>query len=89
MNLARDRKESQARFIVGNIQQTIRGRFGRAVREQRKRIGITQADLADATGLNRSYISEVECGRESISLERAERIARALSVDLSFLVKKD
>jgi len=76
----------RASLFVGNIRQSITVRFGLALREQRKRLGMTQAALAAATGLSRSYISEVECGREHISLERAERLARAMDCTLTDLL---
>lgn len=80
--------ECRASSIVGNIRQTITIRFGMALREQRKHLGATQSDLSAATGLSRSYISEVECGRENISLERAERLAQAVNSTLSDLLRE-
>ncbi|GAB1471456.1 hypothetical protein MASR2M66_23340 [Chloroflexota bacterium] len=50
---------------------------------------MTQSDLAQLTGLNRSYISEIEGGRESISLDRAEKLAKAVGSSLSELLKED
>ncbi len=50
---------------------------------------MTQIDLASAAGLNRSYLSMVELGKEGISLERAGRIAKALNCELAELVRQD
>lgn len=60
-----------------------------ALRERRLSLGMTQSELVEKTGLSRSYISEVECGRESISLDRAEKLARAVNSSLSELLKED
>ena len=87
--IARRKQKRRAISFVGNIRQTITTRFGIAVKQTRLRLGITQSELASAADLSRSYLSEVECGRESISLERAERLARALNCELSELLKED
>jgi transcriptional regulator with XRE-family HTH domain len=75
--------------FVGNIRQPISERFGLAVRNRRKQLEMTHSDLAKLAGLSRPYISEVECGRESISLERAERLAKALNTNLPALLRED
>jgi transcriptional regulator with XRE-family HTH domain len=48
---------------------------------------MTQEQVATRSGMNRSYISEVERGKENISLERAERLARAVESTLVQLLK--
>src|SRR4051812_2515307 len=40
--------------------------IGRNVREARKSAGLTQADLADAVGMTRSSIANLEAGRQRI-----------------------
>ena len=74
--------DSRASFFVRNSQQNISAVFGKALKEKRKNLNITQEQLSLATGLSRSYISEVECGKQSISLERAERLAQAVNSTL-------
>ena len=88
-NFSPPRRQSQRRggAFVGNIQHSSTARFGAALREKRMRIGMTQSDLAQLSGLNRSYISEIENGRESISLDRAENLAKAVGSSLSDLLK--
>src|SRR5438874_9351416 len=83
---ARRLNERRAVSSVRNIGHPITARFGMALRARRKQLGLTQAALADATSLSRSYISDVERGRESISLDRAERLAQALDVHLADLL---
>lgn len=60
--------------------------FGKAVREARKRRGISQEQLAFDCGLHRTYISSVERGERNISLVNIHRIARALKVQPKDLV---
>jgi ribosome-binding protein aMBF1 (putative translation factor) len=82
------RQERRAISFVGNIRHSIQARFGNALRKKRIEAGMTQAELAAATGLNRSYLSEVECGHEGISLERADRLAHALGCELAQLLSE-
>ncbi len=79
--------QGRAVSFVGHDQQSITGRFGRAVQRRRKQLGMTQEELAAASGLNRSFLSEIENGRVSISLARAARLAEALQSDLADLIK--
>ena len=73
-------------FVVGNNQQEITAQFGRAVRGRRERLNVTQTELARLAGLNRSYLSELERGLVSISIERAEKLAHALNCKLRDLL---
>jgi len=68
--------ERRAVSFVGNSRHNTTIRFGAALRLRRKAIGLTQQDLAKASGLNRSFISDVERGVESISLDRADTLAQ-------------
>ena len=84
---ARRNIERRAVSFVDNIRHPIVAQFGTTLRERRREAGMTQAELAAAAGLSRSYLSEVECGRESISLERAARLADALECRLADLLQ--
>lgn len=55
-------------------------RFGRRIRELRKKKGLSQEALALEAGLDRSYIGGVERGERNISLINVEKLARALRV---------
>lgn len=73
-------------FIVGNKQQTVSAQFGISVRAKRLLLGMTQTDLANTAKINRSYLSELEKGRAGISLDKAEKIAKALNCNLRDLL---
>src|SRR5438105_4995503 len=51
------------------------------VRLYRKLSGMTQEKLAEKAELAPTYISDVERGRENISVDAVARIAKALRVD--------
>ena len=55
---------------------------GKRVRELRNSIGISQEELADLAGLDRTYITSVECGKRNISIVNIEKLANALRVSL-------
>jgi transcriptional regulator with XRE-family HTH domain len=58
---------------------------GRRIRTLRKARGLTQAQLAKATGLPQSQISQIESGARpgsTIQLDAARRLAFALGVSL-------
>lgn len=55
---------------------------GKRVRELRNSIGISQEELAELAGLDRTYITSVECGKRNISIVNIEKLANALQVSL-------
>ena len=56
---------------------------GKRVKELRNKLGISQEELADLAGLDRTYITSVECGRRNISIVNIEKLAKALKVSLA------
>lgn len=56
---------------------------GKRVKELRNKLGISQEELADLAGLDRTYITSVECGKRNISVVNIEKLAKALKVSLS------
>ena len=65
--------------------KTTRQLLGARIKELRKRRGITQDQLAEQVDLAPRYISLIEVGRSSPSLETMENIARALNAELKML----
>lgn len=60
-------------------------RFGDAVRRARAAANLTQEDLADKAGLDRSYVGGVERGERNPTLEVITKIAKGLGISLSEL----
>jgi transcriptional regulator with XRE-family HTH domain len=56
--------------------------LGKRIRFYRKLNSFTQEKLAEKSELAPSYLSDVERGRENISLDTIQRIAKALGVRL-------
>lgn len=53
--------------------------FGARVREQRRRGGMSQDQLADAAALSRTSVVNIENGRQGVSIATLYRLADALA----------
>lgn len=62
--------------------------FGRVVRVARQERGLSQETLAELADLNRSYVGEIERGLATPSLITVEKIAAALQLKPSSLIKQ-
>lgn len=62
--------------------------IGHEVRAFRKKLGITVADLASATGISVGMLSKIENGITSASLTTLQALARALGVPLTELFRR-
>lgn len=60
----------------------LRVQFGRAVRERRLAIGLTQEQLAHKCRLNRSYITDIERGARNPALINVARLVHALDMSI-------
>ena len=62
-------------------------KFGRRLRELRRDRNWTQLRIADEFGIDRSFLSDVERGRKSISLPLLEVLAIGFGLSLSDLFR--
>ena len=56
--------------------------FGKNVKKYRLQSKLSQEKLGELTGLHRTYISDIERGLRSISLNNIEKISKALNVEI-------
>lgn len=68
--------------MAARIQQ----RFGRRLRELRRSVGLTQAELAEACGVSTKLVGAVERGEQSPSLVILDKLAQGLDVDIHELM---
>ncbi len=54
--------------------------LGRAIRQQRKQMGLTQLDAAGLCGVGERFLSELERGKESASLGKALQVIKRLGL---------
>lgn len=60
--------------------------FGKKLRAARRAKDMTLEDLAEASGMNWSYISQVECGYRNIAVDNMWKLAQGLGVELKELL---
>ena len=60
--------------------------LGQRIRALRTKKKLTQEQIAELAGLNSKYWSDLERGRETISVKNLNKIAAALEVSLADLV---
>jgi transcriptional regulator with XRE-family HTH domain len=63
-------------------------RLGRRVRLARLINELTQDQLAEAAGISRSFVSLIEHGAHGVDVVRLHRIAAALDMRLSDLIRE-
>lgn len=59
--------------------------FGAAIREKRKVLGWTQAELATRSGTGERFIVELESGKPSCQLEKSLIVARTVGIEIGDL----
>lgn len=62
--------------------EDVRVRFGKALRERRHKLGVSQEEFADMCGLDRTYVGGIERGERNVALINIEKLAKALKVSL-------
>ncbi|MHB8742714.1 MAG: helix-turn-helix domain-containing protein [Sulfuricaulis sp.] len=62
-------------------------RLGLVIRRHRERLKVTQEAFADEHAINRTYYSAIERGTQNLSILNLGRIADALDVPLSRLLR--
>lgn len=55
--------------------------FGKNLRNYRTSCNLSQEKFAELCGLHRTYISDIERGQRSISLNNIQKIADALGIE--------
>jgi transcriptional regulator with XRE-family HTH domain len=65
---------------MADMEATVEKAFGRVLQEARKRRGLSQEDLGFESGLHRTYISQLERGLKSPSLNTVYQLSKALGI---------
>lgn len=76
-----------AHAVNSTMPRDVASRFGRRLRQLRRERNLTQLGMAVDFGIDRSFISDVERGRKSMSLPMLEVVALGLQVSLSDLLR--
>jgi DNA-binding response OmpR family regulator len=75
----------ESRGLLRVSEEALREQLGAAVRERRKALGLTLADMTKRTGVSLGYLSQIELGKNSASVETLYRIALGLRVRIADL----
>ena len=59
--------------------------LGLNIKQARKKLGLTQEELANKLNVSSNYISAIECGKKTPKLEMFFKIADVLNVNLDIL----
>lgn len=62
--------------------------FGKACRECREKMNISQEKFALSIGMDRTYYSSVEAGKRNIAIQNIKKIADGLGINISELMSK-
>lgn len=63
--------------------------FGLLLATERKRKGLSQSQLAALTGMSRTSITNIECGRQPIQLHQVYSFASILRIEVEKLLPKE
>ena len=66
-------------------EDALREALGSAIREKRKQLGLTLSNMSYRTGVSLGYLSQIELGKNSASIETLYRICLALGMKMSEL----
>jgi transcriptional regulator with XRE-family HTH domain len=61
--------------------------LGAAVKAQRSKLNLSQEQLADICGFDRTYISLIERGKRNISFSNLNQLSQGLEMTISELTK--
>ncbi len=67
---------------------SFRDAFATVVRRRRHKLKFSQEELAERADIHRVYLSRVETGKVSPSMEIARRVSKGLGTELSKLVRE-
>ena len=70
-------------IVVTNMSYTNKKIIGSKIKQQRKRLGLTQFDLAEKVGLHEKQISRIESGLNYPTFENFVNIINALELNMS------
>lgn len=61
-------------------------RLGERIREERRRLNLTQAQLAEAVDISDTYMGAIERGERSLTLDTLVRLVNRLGVTVDYLL---
>ncbi len=78
----------ESKGLLRLSEDALRESLGQYIRERRKSLGLTLAQLAERTKVSLGYLSQIELGKNSASIETLYRICLGLGIKMSELFAK-
>jgi CheY-like chemotaxis protein len=75
----------ESKGLLRMTEEALRENLGGAIRERRKNLGFTLSNMSERTGVSLGYLSQIELGKNSASIETLYRICLALGIKMSEL----
>lgn len=75
----------EGKGLLRMTEDALREALGAAIRERRKGLGFTLSNMSERTGVSLGYLSQIELGKNSASIETLYRICLALGIKMSDL----
>ncbi len=75
----------ESRGLLRMSEEALRESLGSIIRERRKTLGLTLAQMAARTGVSLGYLSQIELGKNSASIETLYRISLGLGMKMAEL----
>ena len=75
----------ESKGLLRMTEEALRESLGAAIRERRKALGFTLSNMSERTGVCLGYLSQIELGKNSASIETLYRICLALGIKMSEL----
>jgi DNA-binding response OmpR family regulator len=75
----------EGKGLLRMSEEALRESLGAAIRERRKALGLTLAQMAQRTNVSLGYLSQIELGKNSASIETLYRISLGLRVKMADL----
>lgn len=75
----------ESKGLLRMTEDALREALGAAIRERRKALGFTLSNVSEKTGVSLGYLSQIELGKNSASIETLYRICLALGIKMSEL----
>src|SRR4029078_9329660 len=75
----------EAKGVLRMSEDALRETLGKVLRERRKNLDLTLAQLSDRTKVSLGYLSQIELGKNSASIETLYKICLGLGIKMSEL----
>jgi DNA-binding response OmpR family regulator len=75
----------ESKGLLRLSEAALRESLGAAIRDRRKKLGLTLAQMAHRTNVSLGYLSQIELGKNSASIETLYRVCLGLGIKMSEL----